>query len=219
MAAAHAPLRKRVGFIPHMTLFYRDGASLEHPIPGFEWFVDELTLIHSRVGGSRHETLRRWPLRVPEPLQCSLFRALLSEFVPGFRFGQGCGDIRRERAMQRDDDLYREQPDSPFIPDNEAGVHSWPVGSFAPIGTYRPIPIAWFAGVLFLHPILLLLLMPFLVAQPLLVSGGATGLASFVVGWWTFRRGMGRAGRGWRIATVVTILVYWGLAVLVLAAV
>ena len=73
MASARAPLRKGVGFSPHMTLFYRDNAALDFPLPRLEWKVSELLLIHSLVGLTRHETLASWPLIPREQDQHSLF--------------------------------------------------------------------------------------------------------------------------------------------------
>lgn len=50
-------------FSPHQTLFYRDGSPSQQPIDGFGWWVDELVLICSHVGHSRHELIGNWPLR------------------------------------------------------------------------------------------------------------------------------------------------------------
>ncbi len=73
MASARAPLRQGVGFNPHMTLFYRDHARLDFPVPRLEWTASELLLIRSLVGLTRHETLATWPLTPREPDQHSLF--------------------------------------------------------------------------------------------------------------------------------------------------
>lgn len=73
MAAARAPLREGTGFSPHMTLFYRGGSPIDRRVTAFEWFAEELVLIRSLVGLTRHETLRSWPLRAPQPAQYSLF--------------------------------------------------------------------------------------------------------------------------------------------------
>lgn len=73
MASARAPLRDGTGFSPHMTLFYQGGAPLQRRVKPFAWHADELVLIHSLLGRTRHEVLRRWPLRAAEPAQFALF--------------------------------------------------------------------------------------------------------------------------------------------------
>lgn len=49
-------------FSPHQTLFYRDGRPDQRAIAGFGWRVDELVLICSHVGRTRHQAVGRWPL-------------------------------------------------------------------------------------------------------------------------------------------------------------
>lgn len=63
-AMAHQGLAQRRGyeFNPHMTLFYRDGAPGSRRITPVQWIADELLLIHSHVGLTRHDVLGRWPL-------------------------------------------------------------------------------------------------------------------------------------------------------------
>lgn len=52
-----------VDFIPHMTLLYDEtGVGKEHIDP-IGWTVNEIVLIHSLVGQSRHIPLGRWPLK------------------------------------------------------------------------------------------------------------------------------------------------------------
>ena len=65
-----AGLRVRNGwsFSPHLTLGYRDGASFSRSIPAIAWDVEELVLIHSFVGQTRHEIIGRWPLAPELPL-------------------------------------------------------------------------------------------------------------------------------------------------------
>jgi RNA 2',3'-cyclic 3'-phosphodiesterase len=59
-------------FSPHMTLGYRNGLPFGERITPLEWVADELVLIHSHLGKTRHEPLGRWPLFDP---QLSLFGA------------------------------------------------------------------------------------------------------------------------------------------------
>ena len=46
-----------------MTVAYRNGSSSTQPIDPVGWTVDELVLIDSHVGRSRHVVLGRWKLR------------------------------------------------------------------------------------------------------------------------------------------------------------
>ena len=73
MAAARAPLRGGTGFSPHMTLFYQGGSPIDRRVEPFEWLTEELLLVRSLVGLTRHEVLRRWPLAAPQPAQFTLF--------------------------------------------------------------------------------------------------------------------------------------------------
>ncbi len=50
-------------FSPHLTLGYRDGVPSSERVAPVGWVADELVLIDSHVGATRHETLGRWPLR------------------------------------------------------------------------------------------------------------------------------------------------------------
>jgi 2'-5' RNA ligase len=62
MARQSLEQRHDYAFNPHMTLFYRDGAPGSRQITPVQWIADELLLIHSHVGLSRHDVLGRWPL-------------------------------------------------------------------------------------------------------------------------------------------------------------
>jgi len=69
MAAQDVALRPDWSFSPHETLCYRKGAPFQRPVEGFRWAVDAFMLIHSFVGLSQHETVRQWPLCVPDDPQ------------------------------------------------------------------------------------------------------------------------------------------------------
>lgn len=49
-------------FSPHQTLFYRDGRPDQQRIDGFGWRAEEVVLVCSHVGCTRHETLGSWRL-------------------------------------------------------------------------------------------------------------------------------------------------------------
>ncbi len=61
-------VREGWSFNPHMTLGYRDAAPFARSIDTIEWQVDELVLVHSHVGKTRHDIIRRWPLAPELPL-------------------------------------------------------------------------------------------------------------------------------------------------------
>lgn len=84
----------------------------------------------------------------------------------------------------------------------DASLPDWEV----PDTTYRPVPIVWFTGALFLHLISIGLLAILLASQ----SGGITfALSTLFAAWiakWTWDRGMKDASLGWRIATIAMLL-------------
>lgn len=63
-AMRRAEVGERPGwsFSPHQTLFYRDGRPDQQRIDGFGWRAEELVLVCSHVGRTRHETLGSWRL-------------------------------------------------------------------------------------------------------------------------------------------------------------
>jgi RNA 2',3'-cyclic 3'-phosphodiesterase len=48
---------------PHMTVLYGRGQTLEQPVEALDWRVDELLLVLSLRGLTRHLPVGRWPLR------------------------------------------------------------------------------------------------------------------------------------------------------------
>lgn len=49
-------------FSPHITLGYGQAQGATRPIDPISWTADELVLVHSLVGQTRHVALGRWPL-------------------------------------------------------------------------------------------------------------------------------------------------------------
>ncbi|MFA6116427.1 MAG: 2'-5' RNA ligase family protein [Sphingomonas sp.] len=49
-------------FNPHITLFHRKGEPFEWQVDPISWQVEDLLLVHSRVGLTEHIILDRWPL-------------------------------------------------------------------------------------------------------------------------------------------------------------
>lgn len=60
-AMARAGLRQRLGgrYPPHVTLLYGDRAVTERTVEPIRWVADEVVLVHSLVGRSRHVVLAR----------------------------------------------------------------------------------------------------------------------------------------------------------------
>ncbi|MEO9490978.1 MAG: hypothetical protein ABJG26_05070 [Marinomonas sp.] len=103
-----------------------------------------------------------------------------------------------QRLNPREDDIMAgdrriSRPDS-ALPD-------WHI----PDASYRPIPIAWFAGAFLLQMVVLFAVFVVLANvnawATILISAMVTG----VIGAWTWARGMRDAGRGWRFATIAVL--------------
>jgi len=60
--------REGWSFNPHMTLGYRDEPAFARSIDPIEWQVQELVLVHSHVGQTKHDTIGRWALSPELPL-------------------------------------------------------------------------------------------------------------------------------------------------------
>ena len=58
------PMHRKSGLHPHVTLGHVACAFDPHKI-ALEWFPDELLLIESEVGRTRHNVIGRWPLLPP----------------------------------------------------------------------------------------------------------------------------------------------------------
>ncbi len=62
MRRAEVGERPEWSFSPHQTLFYRDGRPDQQRIDGFGWRAEEVVLVCSHVGLTRHEILGSWRL-------------------------------------------------------------------------------------------------------------------------------------------------------------
>lgn len=75
-----APLHRRSGLRPHVTLGY--GACEFDPVPvAWHWMPRDLVLIESHVGHQRHRVLQRWTL--PPPVQGAF--AFMDDELPALR--------------------------------------------------------------------------------------------------------------------------------------
>lgn len=97
---------------------------------------------------------------------------------------------------------------APRSPDDEICVRTTNIGSFVPEGTYRAVPIVWFVSAMMVQ----FFALAFLLSLPLIGIAivALSTLVSVIVRYWTFRRGMSRAPRAWKIATDVSLLLNWG---------
>lgn len=74
-----------------------------------------------------------------------------------------------------------------------------------PDSTYRPVPIVWFTGALFVTMFALGLLAILFAATSGWLTLVLAGLVILLIGRWTWRRGMDTAGTGWKVATVLML--------------
>lgn len=78
-------------FSPHITLAYRKGEPFDWEIEPISWLVEELLLVHSKVGLSEHVVLDRWPLAgtsSAQGRQRPVDRLLPMAFEKGVRLGE-----------------------------------------------------------------------------------------------------------------------------------
>jgi hypothetical protein len=91
--------------------------------------------------------------------------------------------------------------------DFDNGIRSSNIGSFIPEGSYRPVPIVWLAAAWILQGVALSIMLMVLNGKMPIFTVLTSAIITFVLGNWTFERGMAQAGTGWKIATVVILLI------------
>src|SRR6478735_7513873 len=101
----------------------------------------------------------------------------------------------------RDTELFQIQPDTPPAAPSAEGIHAWPIGSYAPMGFYRPVPVVRFAGTVLLQFLLNLVLYDLLVLLPRTYTIGACTLLALVLGWRAWPIWLSRASTAWKGAT------------------
>ena len=117
-------------------------------------------------------------------------------------------------AQGDEPEFYRELPDRPFAPPTEAGIHSSPIGSFMPVGTYRPIPIVRFAGTVVMQILALLALFTVLYSKAGVFTIATTALVSLALGKRAWGRDAAEMPTGWKTATIGVLALNWGLVAL-----
>ena len=96
----------------------------------------------------------------------------------------------------------------------DASLPDWEV----PDSAYRPVPIVWFTAALFVQQIALALVLLVVPSGSDRIAAMLAALLSAMIGRWTWSRGMGGAGRGWRWATAAMLVGQCALVVLLFAA-
>ena len=100
--------------------------------------------------------------------------------------------------------------DGDFDGEVDSGIRTSNLGSSFPEGTYRPVPIVWFAAAYIGQSFLLVVLFSILMNKPGYFLIAASAIVTFWIGRMTFARGMAQAASGWRIATVAMLLLNLG---------
>lgn len=83
----------------------------------------------------------------------------------------------------------------------DASVPDWEV----PDTSYRPIPIVWFTGALVVQTIIVFAIFMALISFHGAITIGLSGIATGLIGGWTWDRGMKTAGVGWQAATLIVL--------------
>ena len=114
-----------------------------------------------------------------------------------------------------DDPLPREESGDFMAGDRriartDSALPDWHV----PDGSYRPIPIVWFAGAFLLQMLVLTVLFFALIAFHPVATIACALLVTAWIAHWTWERGIAQSGAGWKIATVAVLAMQLGLVVL-----
>lgn len=103
-------------------------------------------------------------------------------------------------------ELLRVHPDTPPAPPTNAGIHAWPIGSFAPMAFYRRVPIVDFTRTVLAQSLLGFVLQALLASAPgVFTVLACTGLALWL-GRRAYVRWLGSASRAWKVATFAALL-------------
>ncbi|OYW44032.1 MAG: hypothetical protein B7Z08_03965 [Sphingomonadales bacterium 32-68-7] len=85
----------------------------------------------------------------------------------------------------------------------DIGIHSWPIGSFMPMGLYRPVPIVHFTAAIVVQSLLNLAVVGLL--APGAFAVGACAVIALALARRAWIRWLSRARRGWKIATIAAL--------------
>ena len=118
--------------------------------------------------------------------------------------------------MSNKDDQY-EMIDPDKRPHDVGGIESMPISSAHPTGAYRDIPIVWLTGSLVVQMIVMVVLYILFNSAGSIIMAAFAGLTGLMIWLWNEKRGMSRAGTGWRVLSGVAIgfiTLLWALPVL-----
>ena len=107
---------------------------------------------------------------------------------------------------QADGELFRVQPDRPPAPPVDVGIHSWPIGSFAPMAFYRPRPIVDFTRTVLVQFLLNFMLQAGLAGAPGIWTIAACTVVALILGRRAYVRWLGSASGAWKVATFAALL-------------
>jgi hypothetical protein len=102
-------------------------------------------------------------------------------------------------------EVFRVQPDTPPAPPIDAGIHSWPIGSYAPMAFYRPKPIVDFTRTVLVQFLLNLVLQAWLAGVPGIFALGAYTIVAIVTGRRAYVRWLAPASTTWKVATITAV--------------
>lgn len=84
----------------------------------------------------------------------------------------------------------------------DSALPDWYVSDAA----YRPIPIAWFAAAIIVQTVLISAIFFLLIEKSGWLTIGLAAGASLLILLWSWERGLKSAGPGWKIATIVVMV-------------
>lgn len=102
-------------------------------------------------------------------------------------------------------------------PHDVGGIESMPISSAHPTGAYRDIPIVWLTGTLVVQMIVMVALYTMFSSAGSIMMAAFALLTGLMMWLWNEKRGMSRAGTGWRVFSGVAIgfiALLWALPVL-----
>lgn len=103
-------------------------------------------------------------------------------------------------------ELFRVEPDRRPLPPPDAGIPSWPFGSYAPMGFYRPAPIVDFTRTVLVQFLLNLALQAVLGGAPAILTVACCTVLALVLARRAFTRWLPLASTVWKVATVAALV-------------
>ena len=102
-------------------------------------------------------------------------------------------------------ELFRVEPDVPPGPPPDAGIPSWPFGSYAPMAFYRPTPIVDFTRTVLVQFLLNMALQALLGGVPAILTVALCTVLALVLARRAFARWLPLASTVWKVATLAAL--------------